>query len=1331
LRLNVSADMGIALGDYNSDGHLDVYIAYYYGSDYLFANNGDGTFSDVTESAGLGVIDSSLSATWGDFNNDGFLDLYVAVKKGFNRLFKNTGDGYFEDIAGSAGVTAQYLNSYIGIWGDYNNDGFVDLYVVNFESGESNILFRNNGNETFTDVTSEAGVEGGPYQKSRSAAWGDFNNDGYLDLFVNNQGSDFLYRNNGDGTFTDVTYSAGIEDLGNGSGCAWGDYDNDGFLDLFITNKDGRNGLYRNNGDETFTDVTSSAGVLVTGGSTCCSWADFDNDGDLDIYVSFVAGGNEYLFSNNDDGTFTNIISESGVTSGIGGHAAAWGDYDNDGDLDMFVTSLISKQVYVFKNHVGNSRNWLHIQPVGLVSNEAGIGTRVKVVAGEKAQIRVVNGGESYISQHSLPLEFGLGSITSVDSIIVHWPSGVVQDTADVPANQVLIMKEPLPQHDVALESIMVPEDTVSLAELSPEVRIMNRGSSVEKGFPVTCEIAVFGTTIYSDTQIVDSLASLQSQNIVFKKWTPEEAGLYYFTFYCQVPGDLNSSNDSLSIRVQVIAFVTFTDVTEISGVGSRGNNHGIAFGDYDNDGDLDIYVTKGNYESNILYQNNGDGTFTDVTYIAGVGDFGYGYHSVFGDYDNDGDLDLYIANANMPNVLYQNNGDGTFTDVTTFAGVGDAGYSRSVVFADLNNDGYLDIYVAKAANQANILYRNNRDGTFSDVSNVAGVADQSYSASVVCGDYNNDGFLDIYIANFRGEANVLYRNNGDGTFTNVTKIAGVGDSGWGHSAAFGDYDNDGFLDIYVVNCKEHPNVLYHNNGDGTFTDVTEAAGVGNIQYGRGVTFADFNNDGNLDIYVSNSGRNVFYSNNGDGTFSDLSSESGLDNWGEGVSVSTGDYNNDGWLDIYLGNWKDKPNILFQNNGNSNNWIVVKTIGTVSNRDGIGARVKVVTSESSQYREVSGGSGYCTQNSLPVEFGLGKSTLVDSIIIRWPSGIIQDTTNIAANQIITFVEPLFDHDISVVKIIQPTSIITADTLRPIVLIKNNSHRQEHDFGISCKIDSSGQTIFRETRQIESLSSLDTMRVTFSLWKPEKGGVYTVSFFSELDTDQNNMNDTLWIQVRSLYTHDMCLKRVVTPDTLILHDSFVPIAVIQNLGSTEEQYFDVVCKINDSQGIQVYKWTQTIVHLASLDSCLICFDPWVPTEIGIYEVSYYTQLAGDQNTLNDTLKSETLVLEQFDVDKGKAVFVPQSFSLGQNYPNPFNATTEIRFGLPRVSRVIIKVYNLLGDEVCTLVNEEKDAGFYSIYWNGKDDMGREVASGIYIYVMKAGDFVESKKTLLLK
>ncbi|RKY88000.1 hypothetical protein DRQ15_10385, partial [candidate division KSB1 bacterium] len=175
----------------------------------------------------------------------------------------------------------------------------------------------------------------------------------------------------------------------------------------------------------------------------------------------------------------------------------------------------------------------------------------------------------------------------------------------------------------------------------------------------------------------------------------------------------------------------------------------------------------------------------------------------------------------------------------------------------------------------------------------------------------------------------------------------------------------------------------------------------------------------------------------------------------------------------------------------------------------------------------------------------------------------------------------------------------------------------------------------------------------------------------------------------------------------------------------------VCKINDSQGIQVYKWTQTIVHLASLDSCMICFDPWVPTEIGIYEVSCYTQLAGDQNTLNDTLKSETLVLEQFGVDKGKAVFVPQSFSLGQNYPNPFNATTEIRFGLPRVSRVIIKVYNLLGDEVRTLVNEEKDAGFYSVYWNGKDDMGREVASGIYIYVMKAGDFVESKKTLLLK
>ena len=253
----------------------------------------------------------------------------------------------------------------------------------------------------------------------------------------------------------------------------------------------------------------------------------------------------------------------------------------------------------------------------------------------------------------------------------------------------------------------------------------------------------------------------------------------------------------------------SFTDVTSAAGVGDAGNSHGTAWADYDGDGDLDLYVNDFN-GANVLYQNDGDGTFTDVTSTAGVGDTGEGYSTAWADYDGDGDLDLYVANNGGANTLYQNDGDGTFTDVTSVAGVGDTGEGQGTAWADYDGDGDLDLYVANTSGGANVLYRNNGDSTFTDMSNAAGVGDTGNGRNTAWADYDGDGDLDLYVTNYNS-ANALYQNDGNGTFTDVASTAGVANTGSDQGTAWVDYDGDGDLDLYVVEYHD-ANVLYRND---------------------------------------------------------------------------------------------------------------------------------------------------------------------------------------------------------------------------------------------------------------------------------------------------------------------------------------------------------------------------------------------------------------------------------------------------------------------------------------------------------------------------------------
>ncbi len=476
--------------------------------------------------------------------------------------------------------------------------------------------------------------------------------------------------------------------------------------------------------------------------------------------------------------------------------------------------------------------------------------------------------------------------------------------------------------------------------------------------------------------------------------------------------------NPALSLDGDSVKVPAFTDVGQSAGVADPGWGRGVAFGDYDNDGDLDIYLTNGRHRStDRLYRNNGDGTFTDVGQSAGVADPGWGRGIAFGDCDNDGDLDIYLVNMGE-NRLYRNNGDGTFTDVAASAGVDDntasaemhdSGVGGVIAFGDYDQDGDLDIYLAPEG--MNRLYRNNGDGSFIDVGQSAGVADTGDGNGVAFGDYDNDGDLDIYLANNRGGPNRLYRNNGDGSFIDVGQSAGVADTGWGQGIAFGDYDNDGDLDIYLANTSGGPNRLYRNNRDGTFTDVAAMVGVADTGNGNGVAFGDYDNDGDLDIYLVNAGLqpNRLYRNNGDGSFTDVGQSVGVADTGGGNGVAFGDYDNDGDLDIYVvngGYFQLSNNRLYQNNQNDPNFLFVRPLDAQGRFNRHGAVVRVFEAGTGALvgmRTIDSGSSMASQNAYDAHFGLPSTGTYD-IEVTFPGGIVQTLTDVPANQRLTVTE---------------------------------------------------------------------------------------------------------------------------------------------------------------------------------------------------------------------------------------------------------------------------------------------------------------------------------------
>lgn len=436
----------------------------------------------------------------------------------------------------------------------------------------------------------------------------------------------------------------------------------------------------------------------------------------------------------------------------------------------------------------------------------------------------------------------------------------------------------------------------------------------------------------------------------------------------------------------------------------------GSAWGDFDNDGYPDLFASR-----NQLYFNNGDGTFTKIT-NGDVVENGSGIGGTVGDYDNDGYLDIYTASIqNLGGKLFHNNGNGTFDQVLEEPFLSDTSDFQASSWVDIENDGDLDLFVTAGGNvgfKDNYLYINNSDGTFSrDTTNLI-TQDSSSSVNCSWSDFNNDGYVDLFIANgapgVDSLVNLLYVNNGDGSFTQLMDEAISKDHFFSLGSSWGDYNNDGFMDLFVTN-NENKNKLYKNNGDNTFTHINDEELADEELLSTGSSWGDFDNDGDLDLLVTNfSSSNSLYENKGNDIFTKVTGET-LSEHGA-IGCSSADWDKDGDLDVLFTRTNNGNHAPYLNNGNSNNWINIHCTGVLSNTSAIGTKVWVKATINGnpvwQVREISGQTGVLGQNSLNAHFGLGPDGIIDSIKIHWPSGIVQSVSDVTVNSHIEIIEDI-------------------------------------------------------------------------------------------------------------------------------------------------------------------------------------------------------------------------------------------------------------------------------------------------------------------------------------
>ena len=795
-----------------------------------------------------------------------------------------------------------------------------------------------------------------------------------------------------------------------------------------------------------------------------------------------------------------------------------------------------------------------------------------------------------------------------------------------------------------------------------------------------------------------------------------------------------------------------FTRVTDIGPIVTDPLfSTGASWNDFNNDGHLDLYALA--ERENHFYLNNGDNTFSEITSGHFLTPFGTGNLGLWADYNNDGYLDMYLCNfvtepggsTVAPNFLYKNSGPPDFNlDVVNIGS--DLNACPSASWVDYDQDGDLDLFAAGAAigqggSTEDIFYRNNGNDDFQRLAQLSFLQfRQGFGTHDVWVDYDNDGDQDLFVLNWRFP-NELYKSllveTGNPNRFEAIANSGLTDEGaqFDIGSNWGDYDNDGDLDVFIAFTGNTPDRLYQNNGDGTFMSITNTPITANATSTTFGGWGDFDNDGDLDLFAARFAASpaspALYRNDGNGQFVATTQQDVgeiLTNIPSPQGGNWGDYDSDGDLDLYVLTYAipsqptgtPQPNYLFRNNqGSDNHWLKVKCAGTLSNRSAMGAKISVKATIGGnpvrQTRFISGGAtSFVFQGEQNAHFGLGDAAVVDSLVIEWPSGIKQTLENISVDQLLTVTEEIpsgflrpnfyagqtagFD---TTALTVQFTDVSLFDPNSPI-------NAWEWDF------DNDGTVDATEPNPAWNFVA-DEEGARFSVKLTVSNGMQPLSLLREDYIEISGVLPNLIVDTGQLDLGNI-------PANLASYDTTF---YVHNTGSGADSLFTSISDFftADSNALSIQP---AAARIAGQDSLAITFT--------IYPNLMAPRFYFPQIRIEAQRNPARTVFERrirFTIDNTTGIEIgagniPYVFELRQNYPNPFNPETIIEYGLPKSSFVMLRIYNMLGEEIRTLVNQSQAAGIYTV-----DFKSGNLSSGVYIYRLEAGDFAAVKKMLLIR